>query len=77
MKKIVKLNENQIEAIVRGIILSEEMSAQEFLAMVNDEWDIETLDLMLNVINQRRQDLQQMQDIANPRNVVKGFRKDG
>jgi hypothetical protein len=50
------------------------MTTQEFIKTVNDEFDIETLELMQNLINERLTLLRSMQDIAK-KTTVKGFRK--
>ena len=52
-----------------------EMKANEFVKTVNDEFDLETLELMKKVIESRVELLNKMQDVANPRTVVKGFRR--
>ena len=52
-----------------------EMKANEFVKTVNDEFDLETLELMKKVIDSRVELLNKMQDVANPRTVVKGFRR--
>jgi len=52
-------------------------TAKEFVAYVNDEFDIETIELMQSVLAERMKFLDKMKDIANPRNVVQGYmRKD-
>jgi len=56
--------------------IAEGMEASEFLATVNDEFDIETLELMKGAIDKRVLFLQKMMDVANPRPVVKGFMKE-
>ena len=48
-------------------------SAKEFVAYVNDEFDPEVLQLMQNVLDDRLKFLNTMQNLANPRTVVKGF----
>jgi hypothetical protein len=52
-----------------------EMEAKEFVKTVNDEFDLETLELMKKVIDSRVELLNKMKDVANPRTVVKGFRR--
>ena len=52
-----------------------EMEANEFVKTVNDEFDLETLELMKKVIDSRVELLNKMKDVANPRTVVKGFRR--
>jgi hypothetical protein len=52
-----------------------EMKANEFVKTVNDEFDLETLELMKKVIDSRVELLNKMKDVANPRTVVKGFRR--
>lgn len=50
------------------------MTTQEFVDFVNDEFDIETLELMQDLINERLILLKSMQDAAK-RTTVKGFRR--
>jgi hypothetical protein len=50
------------------------MTTQEFIKAVNDEFDIETLELMQDLINERVILLKSMQDTAK-RTTVKGFRR--
>ena len=52
------------------------MEANEFLDTINDEFDIETLELMKGAIAKRILFLQKMVDTANPRAVVRGFMKE-
>jgi len=52
-----------------------EMEANEFVKTVNDEFDLETLELMKKVIDSRVELLNKMQDVVKPRTVVKGFRR--
>lgn len=52
-----------------------EMKANEFVKTVNDEFDLETLELMKKVIDSRVELLNKMKDVANPRTVVKGFKR--
>jgi hypothetical protein len=50
------------------------MTTREFIKAVNDEFDIETLELMQTLINERLTLLKSMQDTAK-RTTVKGFRR--
>jgi len=50
-----------------------ELETEEFLAAVEDEFDMETLELMKQVIEKRLGFLNKALDISNPRNVVKGY----
>ncbi len=50
------------------------MKTKEFINVVNDEFDIETLELMQELINKRLNLLRTMSDIAN-RKQIKGFRR--
>ena len=50
------------------------MTTEEFINAVNDEFDIETLELMQDLINERLILLKSMQDTAK-RTPIKGFRK--
>lgn len=50
------------------------MTTQEFINTVNDEFDIETLELMQELINERVTLLKSMQDTAK-KTTVKGFRR--
>ena len=50
------------------------MTTKEFIDAVNDEFDVETLELMKNLINERLTLLKTMKDTAT-RTKVKGFRK--
>ena len=56
--------------------IAEEMEASEFLDTVNNEFDLETLELMQGAIEKRMLFLKKMMDVANPPPVVKGFMKD-
>ena len=49
------------------------ITAKDFKDYIDDEFDVEILDLLIGVINQRKAFLSKMQDIGNPRMVVKGF----
>lgn len=46
-----------------------------FLKAVQDEFDMDTLNLMKGVIDKQLRLVQKMGDLANPRKTVKGFRK--
>jgi hypothetical protein len=61
------LNETQLRTLLA------EMETQEFLDAVEDEFDLETLQLMKGVIQKRVDFLQKGLDMADPRNVVKGY----
>ena len=50
------------------------MKTKDFIDTVNDEFDIETLELMQGLINKRLTLLKSMQDIA-VKKQIKGFRK--
>jgi hypothetical protein len=52
--------------------LNEEITSQQFVDMVNDEFDVETLELMKQAIEKQITMLSTMQGIAN-RKTVKGF----
>jgi len=56
----------------RAGIVTEEITSQQFVDMVNDEFDIETLELMKQAIEKQITMLSTMQGIAN-RKTVKGF----
>ena len=49
-------------------------TAKDFVDFVNDEFDIETLQLMQNVLNERLTLLNKMKDMASPRTVVQGYK---
>ena len=49
-------------------------TAKDFVDFVNDEFDVETLQLMQNVLNDRLTLLNKMKDMANPRTVVQGYK---
>ncbi len=53
-------------------IINKEMTTKEFIDTVNDEFDIETLELMQSLIDKRLNLLQSMTDMAT-RTQVKGF----
>ena len=50
-----------------------ELETKEFLKAVEDEFDVETLELMKKAIDSRVELLSKMKDIANPRTQVKGY----
>ena len=50
------------------------MKTKDFIDAVNDEFDIETLELMQGLINKRLVLLKSMQDVA-VKKQIKGFRK--
>ena len=52
-----------------------DIDTKRFIDMVNEEWDIESLDFMIEFINTRKEFLSTMIDKMNPRNKIKGFRK--
>ena len=56
----------------RAGIIKEEITSQQFVDMVNDEFDVETLELMKQAIEKQITMLSTMQGIAN-RKTVKGF----
>ena len=56
----------------RAGIITEEITSQQFVDMVNDEYDIETLELMKQAIEKQITILSTMQCIVN-RKTVKGF----
>ena len=56
----------------RAGIINEEITSQQFVDMVNDEYDIETLELMKQAIEKQITMLSTMQGIAN-RKTIKGF----
>ena len=56
----------------RAGIITEEITSQQFVDMVNDEYDIETLELMKQVIEKQITMLSTMQGVAN-RKTIKGF----
>tara|TARA_R110002126_G_scaffold79757_5_gene197835 strand:+ start:207 stop:1790 length:1584 start_codon:yes stop_codon:yes gene_type:complete len=49
------------------------ITAKQFTAYIEDEFDVEVLDLLIGVIEKRKQFIAKMQDIGNPRAVVKGY----
>ena len=56
----------------RAGIITEEITSQQFVDMVNDEYDIETLELMKQAIEKQITMLSTMQGVAN-RKTIKGF----
>jgi len=50
-----------------------ELETKEFLKAVEDEFDVETLELMKKAIDSRVELLSKMKDVANPRTQVKGY----
>ncbi|MDA8978377.1 hypothetical protein N9F67_00740 [bacterium] len=50
------------------------MKTKEFIKTVNGEFDIETLELMQELINKRLNLLRTMSDVANQKQI-KGFRR--
>ena len=50
------------------------MKTKEFIKVVNNEFDIETLELMQGLINKRLNLLKTMFDVANQKQI-KGFRR--
>ena len=56
----------------RAGIIAEEITSQQFVDMVNDEYDIETLELMKQAIEKQITMLSTMQGVAN-RKTIKGF----
>ena len=51
------------------------MKTSQFLNFVNNEFDVETLELMQGVITKRLQTLQDAINAADPRTVVQGFKR--
>lgn len=50
-------------------------TSDDFMNYVESEWDMEMLDLMIGIINKRKEFLKQVISHANPRTVVKGFKR--
>ena len=69
-EKACKMSEAQLKTLLN------ELETQEFLDAVEDEFDLETLQLMKGVIEKRLSFLNKAMDIANPRTVVKGYIKE-
>tara|TARA_R110002050_G_scaffold37837_3_gene93539 strand:- start:346 stop:549 length:204 start_codon:yes stop_codon:yes gene_type:complete len=58
----------------RAGIIKEEITSQQFVDMVNDEFDLETLELMKQAIENQISVITAGQTIAT-RNPIKGFRQ--
>jgi len=56
----------------RAGIITEEITPQQFVDMVNDEFNLKTLELMKQVIENQMNEISLGQDIAT-RNPIKGF----
>ena len=56
----------------RAGIIKEEITSQQFVDMVNDEFDLETLELMKQAIENQITMITSMQGIAS-RKPIKGF----
>ena len=56
----------------RAGIVTEEITSQQFVDMVNDEFDLETLELMKQAIENQITVITSMQSIAT-RKPIKGF----
>ena len=56
----------------RAGIIKEEITSQQFVDMVNDEFDLETLELMKQAIENQITVITSMQSIAT-RKPIKGF----
>ena len=56
----------------RAGIIKEEITSQQFVDMVNDEFDLETLELMKQAIENQITMITSMQSIAT-RKPIKGF----
>ena len=69
-ERVCKMKESHLKALLN------ELETQEFLDAVEDEFDLETLELMKGVIQKRVDFLQKGLDMANPRTVVKGYIKE-
>lgn len=65
--KNILLNSNLNEA--------KEFDTKEFVKAVQDEFDVETLELMKGVIDKQITLVSKMKDLANPRVNVMGYRK--
>lgn len=50
-------------------------TSEDFMNYVESEWDMEMLDLMMGIISKRKEFLKQVIAQANPRTVVKGFKR--
>jgi len=62
-----------IEFIKRQIIIEKKITERDFVRTVNDEWDIEVLDTMIEIIQNRKDLLMKMYNAGNPRVIVRGF----
>ena len=51
-------------------LIKEELTAQQFLDAVNDEYDTEVLDLMMSVVQKRLQFLDKMKQMAKPKSQI-------
>ena len=65
------MKKSQLRQLIREAI-KEEITSQQFVDMVNDEFDIETLELMKQAIEKQITILSTMQGVAN-RKTIKGF----
>ena len=65
------MNKKELRQLIREAI-KEEITSQQFVNMVNDEFDVETLELMKQAIEKQITMLSTMQGISN-RKTVKGF----
>ena len=65
------MNKPELRQLIREAI-KEEITSQQFVDMVNDEFDVETLELMKQAMQKQITMLSTMQSIAN-RKTVKGF----
>ena len=68
-ERVCKMKESHLKALLN------ELETQEFLDAVEDEFELETLELMKGVIQKRINFLNKTLDIANPRKVVQGYAK--
>ena len=71
----IKMSYNELMRYYYSIMkesITEEITSQQFVDMVNDEFDIETLELMKQVIEKQITMLSTMQGAAN-RKTIKGF----
>ena len=57
---------------IRAGIIKEEITSQQFVDMVNDEFDLETLELMKQAIENQITVITSLQSIAT-RKPIKGF----
>ena len=65
------MKKSQLRQLIKESI-KEEITSQQFVDMVNDEFDIETLELMKQAIERQITILSTMQGVAN-RKTIKGF----